>query len=205
MLTLIDVVAAAGLPTHVLFKNLELNYVQGEGKILSFDWAKPGDSIVELKNLIPKPTILPSDPKQLNYFLNCYSWSKVKEFEAHYDEQTYEFDDSLNSFDNDPMETRSKDFLMYGESYTILWLCLPQRQIVIDYLMDYIKKLTNNYTTMHWHHLGTFFRDYIYRMYCFPDDFISPLMLRRNIQDSIELMLEEHVLKLPKIIDPKIS
>ncbi|MFI5251439.1 MAG: hypothetical protein ACHQQQ_03310 [Bacteroidota bacterium] len=190
MKTLIDVIAAAYLPRYFLFKNLEFNIDQGSRKICSFEWAKPGESVVELKNLIPKPIILPADPKQLNYFLNYHGWSDVKEFEAQWDKQMFEFDDSLMSFQNgvNNWETRSKDYLMYGESYTILWLCFPDGKKVFEYVREFLKKITNNFTNIQHHHVDTFF-DFTHRMYFFPED----IMLDGSVWNKIQLMFDEEM------------
>ena len=117
------------LPTFLLFKNLTIwsdtllntkDFVNGE--IIA-----ESNSYNELKHLIPDLEV-PTD--ELSHF-------RLIENYGYFPEEC-EFNDNPNELCKDTKSLIYSDKKLFGESYTIVWICPEDPQLAIDYIKNFI-------------------------------------------------------------------
>lgn len=136
------IVDPSRLPVFVLFKDLVLSDPYSfDSEITSCTWARAGDDLERLQHQIPLPTI-PDDPGRRRML------AEAERFEDYVDPDTgvidqegISFDDTLRQLTEPPT-----DLAIFGESYTVVWLCPPDLDRVTAAVMDHIERRTKGGT-----------------------------------------------------------
>ena len=133
-------------PCFLLVKNLDFEHPSdldspiSRGEILSHS-----SNFDELKKMIPAPQ-LPEDEYKLSLFEKKFGEAKI----------------SLAQFDDSPWDISEgdpNDYEIFGESYTIIWICDPGETGIADYLAEQYLKLKD---------LISIWELYIDRMHFYP-------------------------------------
>jgi hypothetical protein len=137
-----DVLPQTPLPAFLLLKNMHEDWpgIVGldaaclDGEVL---WIT--DSFEEAHELVPAPTV-PTDPEKLALLQDRFGVDHC------YDPETGEWTEHLPhlAFDTDPdhnglrlLDDVPRDFDIFGESYTVVWVCPADVQAVVDRLMGH--------------------------------------------------------------------
>ncbi|MEX0967393.1 MAG: hypothetical protein WD077_09150 [Bacteroidia bacterium] len=148
------------LPSFYLFKNLHLNepyYV--DTSIESYEWLKKGDSVEELQRQIPPPHY-PEDEEKLELFRMKFG-DVIPE-----DEDDYYFDDTPVQLDD---EVTDRD--IFDDSYTILWICPPDKETIISEILTHLKHKTRNHLDpVDTRDLLEVWEDFLDRIFIYTDD-----------------------------------
>lgn len=172
------------LPAFYLFKNLRLEdpFIQ-DSSIESFEFMQRGDSFYELQNLIPNPEY-PEEPALLKLFIHRFG-DVLPE-----DENDYWYDDTPGQLCED---IQDKD--IFGDSYTILWVCPPNKQLIIDAIIEHLKAETRGFRDeILESHLIDIWNDFIDRIQILSE---SNDIYGSQIISEIKEELPRHINKLP--------
>jgi hypothetical protein len=145
--SIVDILSAVQLPIWCLFKNLETGGLDPEEEnIRSFAWAEVSQDKGHLRDLIPTPEVPPGEPKILEAFLKHFEYESLAAFEAdkRKDMDEFHFDDKISNWDQ--VETFSIDYRIYGESYTLLWLCPLDKELIVRKLIEEVGRETQGLT-----------------------------------------------------------
>jgi hypothetical protein len=159
------------LPAYILFKNLrfehdfDLDAPVSRGEIIA-----NGSFYNPLREKLSRPVLPQDDYKQS---LLDSKYGQIAENQLEYDDSIY-----------DITEADPNDYEIFGKSFTIVFFCPPDEDLIVQYLTDQYKKDRN---------LIGIWSNYIDRLHIFPfysldissDDFYE------NITDKFERALNE--------------
>lgn len=115
------------LPRYILFRNLsfehefDIDASIAKGEIVASD-----SSYDDLCSNVPKP-VFPSDEYKISLLDEKYG--QITENELEYDDTVY-----------DLAEGEPNDYEIFGESYTIIFFCPPEQDVIVDYLLKQYQK-----------------------------------------------------------------
>ena len=112
----------------------DISKLRGEfvGLVCTFDQAR---------RLVPQPKY-PTDAAQQDRFCKRFGWDVVALSDGSMMEHIPRF-----GFDNDPLsELRSSDRELFGETYTIFWLCPADPEVIASTLSEHMQSESRPYT-----------------------------------------------------------
>jgi len=140
------ILESAEKPCFLLIKNLDFEHPEDlDSPISRGEIIAHSNKYDDLRRMIPDPK-LPEDDYKLSLFEKKFGEANVA---------VAQFDDSpLDISEGDP-----NDYEIFGESYTILWLCDHSEDSIADYLVDQYLKTRD---------LISIWEYYIDRLHIFP-------------------------------------
>ena len=169
-----DQLSSIKLPVFILFKNLKFEH--------DFDLDSPvsrGEIVFSGKNYLPIRDRLPKPCM----FEDEYKQSLLDSKYGHITENELAFDDSVF----DITEGEPCDYEIFGESYTIVWFCPPDENVIINYLLNEYRKNKN---------LVAIWSQHIDRLHLYPFDSID--ISSDDFYDRINSRIEKELRALPQ-------
>ena len=163
------------LPSYILFKNLrfehdfDIDASIARGEIVATD-----TSYDELYSKMPRPSF-PTDEYKISLLDEKYG--QIDEIDLEYDDTVY-----------DIAEGEPNDYEIFGESYTIVFLCPPDEDFIVEYLVQQYQ---------HTRDLVDIYMNYIDRLHIFP--FYS---LEVNTDSFVENLSENFQQKVRNLQNP---
>ncbi len=162
------------MPCFVLFKNLRFEHDYdidasiARGEIIDSD-----TSCEKLRSAIPRPQF-PDDEYKISLLDSKY---------GHISEDELEFDDTLF----DITEGEPDDYEIFGESYTLVFICPPDEEFILKYLSNQYRKEKD---------LVNIWISYIDRLHIFP--FYSLEVTSDKFLENISENFQSIVKELPE-------
>lgn len=172
------------LPVFALFKNLVLeDGYEPDAGIRDYEWMKTNRSLEPLQDQIPQPEF-PEAQEQVDLLYEKFG-DVLPE-----DEDEYWFDDSPQQLNEEIQDTS-----IFGETYTIAWLCPPDKKRVMSALMEHLKEATDQYReTVSADHLLVVWEEFIDRILFVAD---QPINYGSQLITEIKEELPARINKLP--------
>jgi hypothetical protein len=176
------------LPVFVLLKNLVMEDGYSEDSVISsFEWYKTSKNLKELQAMIPRPKF-PKAEEKLDLLYVKFG-DVLPE-----DKDDYYFDDAPAQLDDD-----ISDIEIFGESYTILWVCPADKEKIIAAILEHLKKVTDNYKRdVDENNLFDVWSNYLERMWIYARDKETFAV---QVVSEIKEELPELIARLPNAPD----
>ena len=134
-----EILRHAQLPAFLLVRNLRADYLEINCDAPEIDGDVLGvfDSFAEAQALVPAPTV-PTDPQKL--ILSKRRFGEIIGSDPRTGKQVRKLADVF--FDTDPSNklsqvgNRPSDLDIFGERYTIVWVCPPDIDVVVERLLE---------------------------------------------------------------------
>ncbi len=167
-----DYLRSITIPKFILIKNLWFEHINDlDAPITRGEIIKYAEDFDEVKMAIPHPALPEDDYKQ-----------------SLFEKKLGELKKSLAVFDDSPYDISEgdpADYEIFGESYTVIWVCPPDVEEIVDYLVEKYAELRD---------LVAIWEYYIDRMHIYP--FYSLETTSDDFYDNVCDLFEKKVNKL---------
>ena len=143
MPTVAEILIHTALPVFFLLKNMQEDYpgvVYFDAAELDGDVLRTADSFDAIQRLVPRPTP-PTDPEKQSLLLQRCGEALAYDATAHewrvqWPELAFDTHPNHNSVRVTSCQARDRD--IFGEGYTIVWVCPAEEEAVVDRLLRHV-------------------------------------------------------------------